>query len=131
MKHIISKNGTRIAVGLQGDKQEATQLENLAHNIFNSNNGEGLFSGLIFMESEHQFKKLLVWKEYLQIWDEFWTKNKFKGKKKRDKVKEYSFLKRAVKRANLIWESSVEREDFMSRLPNGYSDTFSFPTFQQ
>lgn len=129
-KYIVSKNGTRIAVGIIGDKEQAQCDVNLAHNIFNSNDGEGMFSGLIFMESEKQFKRLLIWKEYFQVWDEFWTKNKLKAGKKKDKAMEFTFLKRAVKRATLIWESSVEREDFMLCLGGRQGDVFNFPTFR-
>jgi hypothetical protein len=118
MNYLISNYGAGIAVALL-NKRDADEHINLAHNLFNSNADYTLFHGVINFPSFKQFKKLLIYKEYFKIWDEHFARNKFGA---RQKSKDVSFIRRAIKRAKLIIESNVEHRNFMSQIRNGQSN---------
>lgn len=118
MNYLISNYGAGISVALL-DKQDSEEHINLAHNLFNSNADCHLFHGVINFSSFKQFKKLLIYKEYFKIWDEYFVRNKFGA---RLKSKDISFIRRAIKRAKLIIESNVEYQNFMSQIRSGQSN---------
>lgn len=111
LNYIISTNGLGIAIGITGDKQLAEQDAILAENIYGSNHSDHLFASLIYMSCVSQFKKFLILKEYFQIWDEHWTKNKVSGR--RDPAFVMQFTRRAIRRARLVMEGQVSYENFM------------------
>lgn len=109
MKYLISQYGPGISVGLL-ESEGATEDMNLAHNLFDRNSNPSLFHGAISFESIRQFKKFLIYKEYFRLNNERVTKNKFGHK---TPLQFYPMLRRAAKRARLVWESSVQFDNFM------------------
>lgn len=114
LNYIISTNGLRIAIGIEGDKQLAEQDAILAENIYGSDHSDSLFARLLYMHSIEQFKKFLILKEYFLIWDEHWGKNKVSGR--RDPAFVMQFTRRAIKRARLVMQSQVRYENFMQNI---------------
>ena len=112
MNYLISNYGVGISVALL-NKEDSEEHINLAHNLFNSNADPNFFHGIINFNSFKQFKKLLIYKEYFKIWDEHFARNKFGA---RQKSKDVSFIRRAIKRAKLIIESNVEYSPFMTQM---------------
>ncbi len=114
LHYLISNYGCGIVIGVIGDKKLAEQEAILAENIFGSYWTDHLFDSTIHMNDVKQFTKFLVLKEYFAIWDEHWTRNRVSGR--RDPALVYSFLRRAAKRARLIFEGQVKYENFMSNI---------------
>lgn len=114
MKYIISENGLGIAVGLVGEDQETQETMISAENILGVNTNTDIFKGVIYFRSIKQFKKFLVLREYLNMWQLHTRKNFITGNKTVANI--LSLTKRAIKQARLTMESSVEYENFMRQI---------------
>ena len=114
LHYIISPNGCGIAVGVVGNKELAACDGNLAENIFGVNHSDHLFDHLIYMKDVKQFKHFVILKEYFAIWDEHWTKNRVSGR--RDSALDFSFARRAIKRARLVFDYRLKYEPFMQQI---------------
>ncbi len=112
LHYLISTYGSGIVIGVIGNKQQAEEEAILAENLFGSYWTDDLFSSVIHLKDEKQFAKLLFYKEYFALWDEHWTRNRVAKTKNPALVKQ--FIRRAGKRARLILEGQVKRENFMS-----------------
>ena len=116
LNYIVSNNGLGIAIGITGDKQEATECATLAENIYGCNISDHLFGSLIYMHGIQQFKKFLILKEYFKVWDKHWAANKEYNDHLPIPPNVYKFTKEAINKAKEIMSSHVRYENFMSAI---------------
>lgn len=65
MTYYLCNRGQQFIVGMEGSPEEVSSEANLAHNIFNVNFNDDIFSGRINFHSSYQFMKFLIYKEWL------------------------------------------------------------------